>query len=135
MARQSARKEAQDKVNLKPGSQVHKLTAEEQQRGGKNSVKARREKKAFREWMEYYLSKPANVGGEEVDRKALAAARAVEIVTGKTIGEDITASEFIRAMELIRDTIGEKPLSQVEIATADQIGAQEVLDMWRENRK
>lgn len=98
--------------NLKP--QAHKLTVEEQSRGGIASGKARREKKQLRELLEMYLSEPATINGEVRSRKDLMAIRAVQIVTEKEIGRDVTPGEFARAFELVRDTIGEKPVERVE---------------------
>lgn len=50
---------ARKEDNLIP--QAHKLSVEEQSAGGKASVAARRRKKAMREWVELFGSKPIKV--------------------------------------------------------------------------
>ena len=127
---QSERKKAQDAKNLKPFAtdRSSEEAVKNGRKGGIASGKARRERKALRELLESYLDKPATVGGQEVTRKDVMAFKAVQIVTEGTVGENITASEFVRAFEMVRDTLGEKPSEKVEVATADQAKFNELLE-------
>ena len=101
---------------------------EKGRKGGIKSGEARREKKMLRELLEQYLGEPATVGGEKVSRKHLMAFRAIKLVTENEPGDKISASEFVRAFELVRDTLGEKPSEKVEVATADQAKFNELLE-------
>ena len=114
--------------NLVKGGEAHRLTAEEASKGGIASGEARRKKKAFRELMEHYLSQPATVNGEQVTRKDVATVRAVQMLTEN----ELSAAEFVRLFELVRDTIGEKPTEHVEVATADQAKFNELLDQLKD---
>ena len=124
---ESARKQAQNKKNLKPIRSTSEAR-EKGRAGGKRSGEVRREKKQLRELLEQYLAEPATVNGVQATRKDLMAVRAVKLVTEHEIGQDITPSEFARAFELIRDTIGERPQTQVEVATADNAKFTELLE-------
>ena len=81
-------------------------TTEEQReiasKGGKASVEARREKKRFKELLELALSLKNEKTGNTNDYD----------ITISMINKAIKGSE--RAFELIRDTIGEKPVDKVE---------------------
>ena len=103
---------------------THKLTVSEQRAGGKASGEARRKKKAFRELIEHYLSQPSTVNGEQVTRKDVAAVRAVQMLTE----DELSASEFVRLFELVRDTIGEKPTDSVRVETVEQAKFGELLE-------
>lgn len=127
---QSARKKAQDKKNLVPSGGAHKLTVEEASKGGKRSGEVRRQKKELRELLEHYLNEPATVNGQEVTRKDVMAVRAIQIVTDPNTRD----SDFFRAFELVRDTIGEKPTDKVTVESVDQANVSELLEQWREAR-
>lgn len=97
--------------NLIP--QAHKLTVEEASRGGRASGEARRERKTFREGLLMLLQE------ELKDQNGNA--------TGKTAQDAIIAGIVkraakgdTRAFEVIRDTIGEKPVEHVSVSTDDQ---------------
>lgn len=97
--------------NLKPCE--YKLSREEAKRGGINSVKARRRKKAFREYMEEQLnSNGGTLNGEKATKKEIIAARAVQIC----MENGVNTNEFLKAFEIIRDTIGEKPTDKVDVS-------------------
>lgn len=71
-------------------------------KGGKASVEARREKKRFKELLEMALSLKNKKTGNTNDYD----------ITISMINKAIKGSE--RAFELIRDTIGEKPVEKTE---------------------
>lgn len=100
--------------NLKPSE--YKLSQEEAKKGGINSGKARRQKKLFREMLESILSEEGGVlNGEKVTRKQMVSAKAVQMLLNpKTADKD-----FLKAFEIVRDTIGEKPVEQVEQLNTD----------------
>ena len=118
--------------NLVPNSERSpKERRENARKGGIASGKARREKKAFRELMEHYLSQPDTVNGEQVTRKDVATFKAVQMLTEN----ELSAAEFVRLFELVRDTIGEKPTEHVEVATADQAKVAEFLEYMESGEK
>ena len=99
-----------NKKNLIP--QAHKLTVEEASKGGKASAESRAARKTFREGLLLLLNEPLK------DK--------LGVETGKTTQDAIiaalvkrAASGDTRAFEMIRDTIGEKPVQDVAITTGD----------------
>ena len=85
--------------------------------GGKASGEARRERKAMKEQLKLLLSLPMEndavreqiksfgIGDEEIDNQmAMTIALYKEAIQGNT-----------KAYELIRDTIGEKPINKIEL--------------------
>lgn len=94
-----------NKQNLKP--QAHKLTVEELSKGGKNSAESRRRRKTFAEAFDAWLeSNHKDKGGVKSGTEILAMAMLEKAKMGDT-----------KAFELIRDTVGEKPIEK--IATVD----------------
>lgn len=103
--------------NLKPIETLSKEEAKKRgSKGGKASVKARRERKAMKEQLEILLKLPlkneklkkqiADLGVNKSDidnQMAMTIALYQEAMRGNT-----------KAYELIRDTIGEKPIEQVQ---------------------
>ena len=95
--------------NLKP--QAHKLTVEEQSRGGKKSAKSRQERKTFREGLLLLLNEPILKDGKpsgKITQDAIIAGLVKRAISGDT-----------RAFEMIRDTIGEKPVQEVAVNTGN----------------
>lgn len=95
--------------NLKP--QAHKLTVEEQSRGGKKSAKNRQERKTFREGLLLLLNEPIIKDGKpsgKITQDAIIAGLVKRAISGDT-----------RAFEMIRDTIGEKPVQEVAVNTGN----------------
>lgn len=97
--------------NLVRGDDAHKLTAEDQSKGGKASGEVRRAKRDLRKALEMLLER------EYKDNKG-------QTVTGT---EAITAKLFeqamrgnVRAFETLRDTVGQKPVEKVVIAEVEQ---------------
>lgn len=107
---------------------THKLTAREQRAGGLASVKARRERRAFRELMERYLDEPSTYDGETLSRKEIAALRAVRMLADGSL----PARDFARMFELVRDTLGEKPSERVEVESREQAKFAELLEQLSE---
>ena len=109
---------ANDK-NLRP---LNTRTKSEQReiakKGGVASGKARREKKAFKELIDTLLAEEGgNIGGKPATRKEMVAARAVRILTNP---EAADTKEFLKAFEIVRDTIGEKPIEKVMVSEVEQ---------------
>jgi len=87
--------------NLKP---FNELTEEEHRqiasKGGKASVEARREKKLLRELLDEALSKKTETGNKYVD------------ITKSLIEQ--AAQGNVKAFEVIRDTLGQKPVDRID---------------------
>lgn len=101
--------------NLK-GYGFHERTASEQReiasKGGIASGKSRREMKVLREHLNQILDEEVEFDGEIVSKRHVIALKAVEQI----FKEDITPRDFARLFEVIRDTIGEKPIDKVQVA-------------------
>ena len=102
--------------NLIP--QAHKLTVEEQSKGGINSGKSKQRQKTLRElaqaWLETEVTKDKN-GEPMTGGQFMLAVAAKEIAKGN--------SKF---WELMRDTAGQKPVDKVMIADVDPAVIEEV---------
>ena len=94
--------------NLRPGE--YKLTVEEQKKGGKRSGEVRRARKTLREELLALLSQDIKTkNGESMNTQvAMSSSLIKEALKGNT-----------KAFELIRDTIGEKPVEKVEQVNVD----------------
>ena len=96
--------------NLIP--QAHKLTVEEASKGGKASAEARAARKTFRDGLLLLLQEPLkDKSGQTTDKTtqdAIIAGLVKRAINGDT-----------RAFEMIRDTIGEKPVQEVNVSTGD----------------
>lgn len=120
--------------NLIP--QAHKLTLEEQSAGGKASVKARREKKAFKELLEMLLEeevKDTKGNATGLTRKEALAITTIQIgLNGKAKDKD-----RLEAFRLIRDTIGEAPKERLEVTGLEeqQNKVEELLNELREDNE
>lgn len=89
--------------NLRPSE--HKFTQEEAKRGGVNSGKARRRRKAFAEAFNMLLQKEFAAQNGDV-------LTGVEAIALKTFQAAMNGD--LRAMQIIRDTVGEMPIQRVE---------------------
>ena len=111
--------------NLK-GYGFHERTASEQReiasKGGIASGKSRREMKVLREHLNQILDEEIEFDGEIVSKKHVIAIKAVEQI----LKEDISARDFARLFETIRDTVGEKPIDKIQVAEIDQSVIDEV---------
>lgn len=98
------------------GKGFQDLTAEEQRKrasnGGKASGEARRKKKLLRECLEVLMERDA---GRDSTGKIITTAEAMSIaaVKGAMNGD-------WKAWELVRDTVGQKPVEKVVVAEVDQ---------------
>lgn len=112
--------------NLIPGA--HPLTVEEQSRGGKASGKARRERRALADAFNALLSLPEMPGDTERLEAVLSAA---DLESANLTVQDRIALAVVararrgdtRAVELIRDTVGEKPADRLEVDVSADVSA------------
>lgn len=89
---------------------THKLTVSEQRAGGKASGEARRKKKLMREAFEELLSRDYHDhAGNVLDGTSALAAK----VFKQAMDGDL------KAFEIIRDTVGQKPVEKIEVDTID----------------
>lgn len=103
--------------NLLKGDEVHKLTAEEQSKGGKASAEARRKKRDLRNAIEILLE--TDIKGKNGEIKSGAEAIAIAQFQKALKGDT-------RAFEVIRDTAGQKPIEKVMVADVEQSVIDEV---------
>lgn len=102
--------------NLILGGEAHKLTVQEQSAGGKASAEARRKKRDLRAALEALLEREIKQGNEVVTGAQMLSARLYkEALQGN-----------VRAFEVLRDTVGQKPVEKVMIAEVDQSVIDEV---------
>jgi hypothetical protein len=91
--------------NLKPNTErTPKERSELARKAGKASGKARRQRKEFRELLELALSQP-NVDNPDVDNWTVATAALLQ----KAMSGDV------RAWEVMRDTLGQKPVEETRV--------------------
>lgn len=98
--------------NLIP--QAHKLTVDEASKGGKASGAARRERKAFREAMLAVLAEPLT---DKAGNPHPSGMNVQEAMIRGVIKRAINGDP--RALAVIRDTIGEKPVEQINVNAPD----------------
>jgi len=103
--------------NLVKGDVAHKLTAEEQSMGGKRSAEVRREKRDLRKALEILMEQDITdkKGNTKTGTEAMALAVFQKALKGDT-----------KAWEIVRDTIGQKPIEKVQVAEVDQATIDEV---------
>lgn len=103
--------------NLVKGDVAHKLTAEEQSKGGKRSAEVRREKRDLRKALEILMEQEITdkKGNTKTGTEAMALAVFQKALKGDT-----------RAWEIVRDTVGQKPIEKVQVAEVDQATIDEV---------
>lgn len=111
---------ANNKENL-IGKGFESRTTEEQRKiarqGGKASVEARRKKRDLRLALELLLEKEMkSANGETVT--------GTEALTARLFKEAMSGN--VRAFEVLRDTVGQKPVEKVMIAEVDQTVIDEV---------
>lgn len=96
-----------NRETLKP--QAHVLTVEEQSKGGKASVQARRERKELRERLEVVLELPSANDPSMTNAEAMCRALVDKALEGD-----------VRAFTVVRDTIGETPVNSIELVPAEE---------------
>lgn len=95
--------------NLRPGE--YHLSKEEAKKGGIASGKARAEKRDLRKALEMLLEQTFT------DKKGVTRTGA-QAITEKLFSEVMKGN--VRAFEVLRDTVGQKPVEKVMIAEVDQ---------------
>ena len=94
--------------NLRPGA--HKLTQEEASRGGKKSGETRRRRKAFAEAFNLLLERSfTDRNGKQL--------QGIEALAAKVFQEAMDGD--MKAVQFIRDTVGEMPVQKIEVDTID----------------
>ena len=93
--------------NLVKGDEAHKLTAEDQSKGGKKSGEVRRRKKLLREYLEDVLNNKVNVKGKEID--------SAEAITIKLVQQAMKGN--VKAYTTIRDTLGQAPVQGINLTS------------------
>lgn len=101
--------------NLIPGA--HKLSVEEASKGGIASGKARAEKRDLRKALELLLEQTYT------DKKGVTRTGA-QAVTEKLFSEVMKGN--VKAFEVLRDTVGQKPVEKVIMAEVEQSVIDEV---------
>lgn len=101
--------------NLRPGE--YHLSREEAKKGGKASAEARRKKRDLRAALEVLLEREVSdgSGGTITGAQALTARLYKEALKGN-----------VKAFEVLRDTVGQKPVEKVVVADVDQEIIEEV---------
>lgn len=103
--------------NLVMGGKAHKLTVGEQSNGGKASAEARRKKRDLRLALEMLLEKEMKSSNGEI-------VTGTEALTARLFKEAMSGN--VRAFEVLRDTVGQKPVEKVVVADVDQTVIDEV---------
>lgn len=103
--------------NLVKGDEIHTFTPEEASKGGKRSAEVRREKRELRKALEILMEQEITdkKGNSRTGTEAMALA-----VFQKALKGDI------KAFEVVRDTVGQKPVEKVQVAEIDQTTIDEV---------
>ena len=103
--------------NLVKGDEIHVFTPEEHSKGGKRSAEVRREKRELRKALEILMEQEIKdkKGNVKTGTEAMALA-----VFQKALKGDI------KAFEVVRDTVGQKPIEKVQVAEVDQATIDEV---------
>ena len=110
--------------NLVKGDVAHKLTAEEQSMGGKRSAEVRREKRELRKALEILMEQ--EITDKKGNTKTGTEAMAIAVFQKALKGD-------IRAFEVVRDTVGQKPIEKVQVAEIDAETIKEVEEAVREH--
>lgn len=104
--------------NLKP-ARTKSEARERGANGGKNSGKARRDKKILKDCLEILMEKKTNIDGVNMTGFEALALSAFE----KALSGDV------KAMTFVRDTLGQKPVEKVVIADVEPSVIDEVESM------
>lgn len=97
--------------NLVMGGEAHTLSAEEASKGGKASAEARRKKRDLRAALELLLER------ETTDKNGVKVTGA-QALTARLYAEALKGN--VKAFEVLRDTVGQKPVEKVVFAEVDQ---------------
>ena len=89
---------------------------ENQLRSAKKRKENNADCKAFREFFNNLLNENGGtLNGRYATKKELVTARAIRIL----LDAETTNKDFLKAFEIIRDTIGEKPVEKVAVGATD----------------
>jgi hypothetical protein len=121
-----------NKQNLIPGG--HKLTQEEQSKGGKASGEARRNKKMLRDCIDYLLEREDKKVLDNEGNPMSGAEQLAYNLFVKALTETDTAKSA-KAFEVLRDTAGQKPVEKVVISEIDTDVIDEVERMVNDDEK
>lgn len=97
--------------NLLKGDERHSFTPEEHSKGGKASAEVRRQKRDLRHALEMLLER------ETVNKDGVQITGA-EAITARLYSEALKGN--VHAFEVLRDTVGQKPVEKVIIAEVEQ---------------
>lgn len=108
------------KDNLIPLNKRSKAVQREIQEKGRQANKKKwAEKKKFKELFTELLDDTAtDIDGELITTRRAVAIKAMKFLTDKDA--DLDAREFIKVLEFIRDTAGEKPSEKVDLNIEDE---------------
>lgn len=101
---------------LKNGNTAHILTDEDRKKALEKRMQNRKEEKAWRDLLKDELSKEVKAGDKTITKKRAIAFKAVRMM----LDDNISDKDFLKALEVIRDTIGEKPIEKVEVGKIDR---------------
>lgn len=104
---------------LKPDDLTPEERRENASKAGKASVEARREKKRLRECLDVFLSAEYGKEGNRLNGRE---AMAFSAVTAAMRGD-------WKAWELVRDTVGEKPIEKIMVADVDAEVVEQIENM------
>ena len=116
-----------NKNNLVPftSNQSHEEAVKNGKKGGKKSGQVRRDKKLLRDCLEILLEEKITVDDRRMTGMEAFALSAFQ----KALCGDV------KAMEFVRDSIGQKPVDKVMVAEVEQSVIDEVEEMVRSNDK
>lgn len=97
--------------NLRPIVLTHEEAIENGRKGGKKSAEKRREKKALKEALQILLERDYEMDGQIFN--------GIEAMSVALIKQALNGN--IKAYEIIRDTIGEKPSVSVSVDNSDKL--------------
>lgn len=98
------------------------------QKGGLQLGMNNKKRKAFKEYIEGELDKDTEIDGVTVTVKEAATIRLVSML----LDENIKINDFLKAFELVREQIGEKPSDKYVVDTIDDETRAEVARMLEE---
>jgi uncharacterized protein YaaR (DUF327 family) len=98
--------------NLVKGDEAHKLTAEEQSRGGKKSAEVRRQKKLLKDYLQDVLDDKISVKDSNGKKTEMDTAKAITVTLVKQ-----AIKGNVKAYTTIRDTLGQAPIQGINLTS------------------
>lgn len=105
---------------------THKLTESEARKGGQKSGETRRNKKLLRDCLEILLEK-------EMQGKKGEKMTGAEALSAKLFAEAMKGN--VKAFEVLRDTVGQKPADKVMVADVEASVIEEVEAMVNDEKR